>query len=1187
VWKIICEACSRIPQQEVICIIDALDECSEFSRKRFIDMMLSTFMVPSAKKTAGFLKVLVTSRPWLEIEEQFGPDSSIRLRGEDETNALNNDIGMVVEHRIKDFKTRGILSTMTGEVVKRILNEKADGTFLWISLVLESIISLKSYTPSAIESRLTGIPKDLDALYARALPESDDNTDAEKSRKLLSILLAATRPLELGEIGICLSLNSTTTKLCHMEEEPNIDRAVKGFGGFFIRIANKKVSLVHQTAREYLLRNNGATPDKFWKHSISNFESNLTLAWSCLQFLLLQDWVEYLETLENVDPMNYSAHLANVFLASQGSFYHYAAVNWLRHVEATSVNHESPPELRNIITKLCDQSKVPFATWWSFFKSQQGYSGSSSLHWAAVKGNLLFLKESFRANPLQMTTKISGILVAAVIGNQCQVLDWISLKFGANQLDTKPALIQAIRNREVSVVEQIIKISLFDINGKYLGETPLEVAVEEGDMAIIQLLVKRGVDPCDEEAFRKAIQASRQDIMSFLLETIGGDDPHKRAKLLLLGLETTVIEDMDLEMFKPMMDQGLALPRPYKEPFKLADAAYRHDASSVLQLIGDDIPDERGIALILGSHEPEVLGPLLAVGNYETKQIWEAFRYLDCGTARLYRKLLAPRLSGSDRNFDFTTKRSSFLAINTSRLLATNTSPKKRDGCLQLFLRKLTGLNRHFSNNAITDLLSCDGDMEQFIPIHTLIAMLDKTVPETAASFFTLAFVCGAEDVIHDTSSCLKVNLKDRHGMTPLLAAVLARSDDLSSYLLDHGANPGIISWYTAGLDEPTVEDSAVSKESSEFAMIDQEGGSGGLSLSMLGDLFVSTDQTWESIWDILGRDTFVESPLSLSYKDSVKPFASEDDARLFREDDDHSPATFQILLEDQPTEVVQYSLGFLQYKMLCEGWNVDMFPLLNHLEEPSLAFFNDVPTKLILSTPYAPKLNLSGCTALHLAAKHGLDSLILELLQREQSATAVDQDGRTPLHLYTGMDIATIETLLCSGASLAAVDDMGRTPLHEAVMKQKLWSFEPKRLVECLIEAGAAPLARDASGLTPLHYCIQTAKTIQSTEIIEALVKGMIRTGGSLTTRYDDGLTVLEFAEKMRQQAFERDEDTKAMDGIIAALNKVGTWGYSGLDQDEICGFYESMKAWDPSRADPCELDWLSEDDTDEAELA
>ncbi|KAF4891891.1 Vegetative incompatibility protein HET-E-1 [Colletotrichum fructicola] len=253
-WDSLCEASDSLPNKQIIVIIDALDECSEHSRNRLIDLLVSTFphMIGS-RKLLGRLKIIVTSRPWPSIESRFRYLSCVRLRGENETSSLSKDIETMVKAKVSKLKVEGTITPEACTILETSLAQGADRTFLWASLVLETISKLPSRKLSVVKSTLEVTPASLDQLYETALQGVEDRV---ATTKMLQIILAATRPLTLEEINLAMNISSTHETVQDLLDdlEPDVEYTVKKLGGFFVRIMNSTVYLVHQTARDFLLR---------------------------------------------------------------------------------------------------------------------------------------------------------------------------------------------------------------------------------------------------------------------------------------------------------------------------------------------------------------------------------------------------------------------------------------------------------------------------------------------------------------------------------------------------------------------------------------------------------------------------------------------------------------------------------------------------------------------------------------------------------------------------------------------------------------------------------------------------------------------------------------------------------------------------------------------------------------------
>ena len=284
-----------------ICIIDAVDECAPKSRKDLLSR-ISSFLVAGAPTTTGHadnstasdktpplpskLKIIVTSRPDNQIKVAFEkkprlkdlPHGSrtvnstlIRLRAEDETDNIGNDVTTVIEYKIEDLVESGLPREFL-KVAQHELIARADRTFLWVSLVLNLLEEKVEAGASRRELYEVLKTRDIYSIYGQLL---ECRSHSQRSRKLLNIILAAARALTLEEISVALAvcpandilrqtrarqpLKPGTLTLDEVEAdifEP-FENHIKSLCGHFVRIARNKVYLAHETAREFLLATSG------------------------------------------------------------------------------------------------------------------------------------------------------------------------------------------------------------------------------------------------------------------------------------------------------------------------------------------------------------------------------------------------------------------------------------------------------------------------------------------------------------------------------------------------------------------------------------------------------------------------------------------------------------------------------------------------------------------------------------------------------------------------------------------------------------------------------------------------------------------------------------------------------------------------------------------------------------------
>ncbi|RYP50301.1 hypothetical protein DL768_004154 [Monosporascus sp. mg162] len=224
----------------VYLVIDALDECIT-DLPKLLDLIVHT------SSSSVHIKWLLSSRNELHIEQKLRfADDQTRLSLELKENA--KQVSRAVDAFIDDKLSRLESLQEDGGLrnrVRDILRQKANGTFLWVALVVQELEKPESWDPlQVVEEVPTGLPE----LYDRMVNQIQRLTErnSEVCWRMLSTATVAYRPLYLAEVGSLCGLPGQNSALM-----TNV-RKVVAMCGSFLTVRDDQVYLIHQSAKEYL-----------------------------------------------------------------------------------------------------------------------------------------------------------------------------------------------------------------------------------------------------------------------------------------------------------------------------------------------------------------------------------------------------------------------------------------------------------------------------------------------------------------------------------------------------------------------------------------------------------------------------------------------------------------------------------------------------------------------------------------------------------------------------------------------------------------------------------------------------------------------------------------------------------------------------------------------------------------------
>ncbi|KAK8257861.1 hypothetical protein IWZ00DRAFT_484894 [Phyllosticta capitalensis] len=317
---------------QTLIVMDALDECDEGPRERILKL------IPEFKA-----KVFITSRPEPSIREAFKKMAVSNFEIDTRTTQL--DIERYVDERLK-FLPRPLKHDIEAEISGALV-DRADGSFLWVHLQLETISRQKN--TKDIQKVLKNLPRGLNDTYDRILKRIEDQDEPLRDLGLNCMMwvLKSKRPLSIDELKTAVATHDACDRLEEVLE--NFDKyspadildASFNLLTLHDKYGERKVRFVHYSVAEFLEQQSSRHVNSvdFWNHELMETK----LAKTCMIFLRLL----------------YSAEIPAMTRRSSYAleFQHYSGHHFDRHIVSAGELHykELRPHLGQLLS---DQSAL-------------------------------------------------------------------------------------------------------------------------------------------------------------------------------------------------------------------------------------------------------------------------------------------------------------------------------------------------------------------------------------------------------------------------------------------------------------------------------------------------------------------------------------------------------------------------------------------------------------------------------------------------------------------------------------------------------------------------------------------------------------------------------------------------------------------------------------------------------------
>lgn len=468
-WRIFHNAINDLRKTEsIVIVLDALDECAESEFEDLVRNIKEQFS--GGQMGSSGLKYLLTCRPYEQIVSNFRSLLStfpyIRIPGEEESDAISREVDLVITYQVDLLAKEKQLSVRVRNKLQTRLQQVSNRTYLWIYLIFDYLKKENfKKTTNAVTAIIMTLPGTINEAYSQILRRSQNDFI---TRKALSIVLAASRPLTVREMNIAVNIAFDSTLDLDLEEDTAFETRLRSCCGLFISIYHGKIYFLHQTAREFLIDTTSSTTTSttmLWHHSITMRASHALLAEICVLFLNLFN--------DDTDPSSdEEMHRDYDYLClSDESFLNYSAKFWNTHFHEANivdVDHAIIP----FALRICEPFSKSFSTWFHI------YVGGNIWGWGPGK--------------------TTDLIVAAFLGHTALVT--LLLAQGAD-IDAKDVtyhgrtpIIWASSNGHEAVVKLLLDKGA-DVEAKDMDHrTALMNAAVQGNEAIVKLLLGKGAD---------------------------------------------------------------------------------------------------------------------------------------------------------------------------------------------------------------------------------------------------------------------------------------------------------------------------------------------------------------------------------------------------------------------------------------------------------------------------------------------------------------------------------------------------------------------------------------------------------------------------------------------------------------------------------------------------------------------
>ena len=497
----------------IFCVLDGLDESDESTLRVLVPNIVNMFSPEGSQLATKSFRLIIVSRdiPGLRgcAQVKLDPDNEEQV-----TSDIERFISVKVEElsRIEGFN-EGFRTTIQETLLKR-----SEGTFLWVGFVMTEL-STKTTCTEMLET-LDSLPIGLPAIYSRMLLQIKPGQRRTSSMILCWVMMTA-RALTVQELGAAIGVQSPSLSI-------STEQAVRDqvtFCGNFLKV-QEQVDLVHQSARDYLLRKEPDSNAVLEGFRIKPEEAHFVLARTCFD-CIAHSGLQYV-------PLD----LDDESCSQESPLLKYAVVYWPEHARRCST---LAAELINYSGSFFENDSSLRRNWWEAYIRRievwLGPDTPSLLHMACYLGIVSWVQVLLHKAWIRRFYK-RGASVNAKDNDGWTALHWAALggheavvklllEKGA-ELESKnkngwTPLLRAARDGHEAVVKLLLEKGAELESKDTDGRTALHWAALGGHEAVVKLLLEKGaeLESKDTDGWTPLLQAAaygREAVVRLLLE---------------------------------------------------------------------------------------------------------------------------------------------------------------------------------------------------------------------------------------------------------------------------------------------------------------------------------------------------------------------------------------------------------------------------------------------------------------------------------------------------------------------------------------------------------------------------------------------------------------------------------------------------------------------------------------------